>query len=130
MHKNLRRGISLGVVVIAAGVGLMSLVTGGGVTPYVGFDEARASRGNVQVMGDIISGQSSYEVQGGSFSFYISDANGDRMRVVYSGTKPGNFDQATSVVCVGRYVNDTFHADKLLVKCPSKYQNAPKKAGA
>ena len=130
MHRNLKRGIALGVVVVAAGVGLMSLVTGGGVTPYVGFAEARASSSNVQVMGEIVDGQSSYNPQNGSFMFYITDANGDRMKVVYSGTKPGNFEQATSVVCVGRYSADAFHADKLLVKCPSKYQNAPKKAGA
>ncbi len=130
MHSNLKRGIALGVVVIAAGVGLMSLVTGGGVTPYVGFSEARAAKSNVQVLGEILAGGSSYDTQAGAFSFFITDANGDRMRVVYDGTKPGNFDQATSVVCVGRYDNDAFHADKLLIKCPSKYQEQPKKPGA
>ena len=130
MHSNLKRGIALGVVVIAAGVGLMSLVTGGGVTPYVGFAEARASKGNVQVLGEIQPGETSYNTQAGAFSFFITDANGDRLRVVYDGTKPGNFDQATSVVCVGRYNNDAFHAEKLLIKCPSKYQDQPRKPGA
>ena len=130
MHSNLKRGIALGVVVIAAGVGLMSLVTGGGVTPYVGFAEARASKGNVQVLGEIQPGETSYNTQAGAFSFFITDANGDRLRVVYDGTKPGNFDQATSVVCVGRYNNDAFHAEKLLIKCPSKYQDQPQKPGA
>jgi cytochrome c-type biogenesis protein CcmE len=130
MHKNLKRGIALGVVVIAAGVGLMSLVTGGGVTPYVGFTEARAAKSNVQVMGEIISAESSYDTQAGSFSFFITDANGDRMKVVYDGTKPGNFDQATSVVCIGRFQNEAFHADKLLIKCPSKYQDQPTDTGA
>ena len=96
MHSNLKRGIALGVVVIAAGVGLMSLVTGGGVTPYVGFAEARASKGNVQVLGEIQPGETSYDTQAGAFSFFITDANGDRLRVVYDGTKPGNFDQATT----------------------------------
>jgi cytochrome c-type biogenesis protein CcmE len=130
MHRNLKRGIALGVVLIAAGVGLMSLVTGGGVTPYVGFNEARAAKSNVQVMGEILNQQSSYDTQAGSFSFYITDAKGDRMKVIYDGTKPGNFDQATSVVCVGRYAQDAFHADNLLIKCPSKYQDQQKKSGA
>jgi cytochrome c-type biogenesis protein CcmE len=130
MHKNLKRGIALGVVVIAAGVGLMSLLTGGGVTPYVGFSEARAAKNNVQVMGEIATTETSYDTNAGAFTFYITDANGDRMKVVYDGTKPGNFDQATSVVCIGQYKNDEFHAEKLLIKCPSKYQDAPKDPGA
>jgi cytochrome c-type biogenesis protein CcmE len=130
MHRNLKRGIALGVVLVAAGVGVMSLVTGGGVTPYVGFSEARAAKGNVQVMGEILPEQTLYDTQAGSFAFFITDVNGDRMKVVYNGTKPGNFDQATSVVCIGRYDNEVFQADKLLIKCPSKYQEAPENPGA
>jgi cytochrome c-type biogenesis protein CcmE len=129
MHKNLKRGIAFGVVIIAAGVGLMSLVTGGGVTPYVGFTEARAAKGNVQVLGEILPEASSYDTQAGAFSFYIANDKGDKMKVLYEGTKPGNFDQATSVVCVGRYESDVFHAEKLLIKCPSKYQDQPKRTG-
>jgi cytochrome c-type biogenesis protein CcmE len=129
MTKNLKRGIVLGIIVIAAGVGLLSLVTGGGMTPYVGFNEARTIKTNVQVMGEIISGSSNYDAQSGSFSFDITDANNDRMKVVYDGTKPGNFDQATSVVCIGHWTGNSFQAEKLLVKCPSKYQNAPKNQG-
>jgi cytochrome c-type biogenesis protein CcmE len=44
------------------------------------------------------------------------------MLVEYSGTKPGNFEQADKVVLIGRYQNGIFSADQLLVKCPSKYQ--------
>ena len=35
--------------------------------------------------------------------------------------KPGNFDQATEIVCKGQYKAGKFHASELLVKCPSKY---------
>ena len=44
------------------------------------------------------------------------------MKVVYYGVVPGNFDQATSVVAKGIVKEQEFVADKLLVKCPSKYQ--------
>lgn len=115
--------IAVVVVVIAAIVGLSSLFTGGGMISYVSFSEARAAGDNVQVMGEISGGSVSYESETGTFVFYISNDTGDRMKVIYGGTKPGNFDQATSVVCIGRYRNDAFHADKLLVKCPSKYQD-------
>ena len=44
------------------------------------------------------------------------------MPVEYRGVIPGNFDQAVSVVAIGRYQGDHFEAEQLLVKCPSKYQ--------
>ncbi len=130
MNKNARTAIAITVVVIAAGVGLWSLIGGGGVTPYVGFTEARAAGSNVQVMGEILPTGTDYDPTEGTFSFFITDDTGDRMKVVYGGTKPGNFDQATSVVCIGRYSDETFHADKLLVKCPSKYQDELLQPGA
>lgn len=130
MNKNARTAIAITVVVIAAGVGLWSLIGGGGVTPYVGFVEARAAGSNVQVMGEVLPAGTDYDPTEGTFSFFITDDTGDRMKVVYGGTKPGNFDQATSVVCIGKFSDETFHADKLLVKCPSKYQDELLKPGA
>ena len=44
------------------------------------------------------------------------------MKVIYSGIVPGNFDQATSVVLKGKSEGNTFVAEQILVKCPSKYQ--------
>jgi cytochrome c-type biogenesis protein CcmE len=39
---------------------------------------------------------------------------------------PGNFEQATQVVVRGKQSSEGFIADKLLVKCPSKYQGLNK----
>jgi len=130
MSKNTKTVIALSVVIVAAGVGFWTLIGGGGVTPYVGFQEARAAEGNVQVMGEIVATGSQYDADNGLFIFYITDDQGDKMKVVYDGTKPGNFDQATSVVCIGKYTDDSFYASKLLVKCPSKYQDEMLQEGA
>jgi len=130
MNKNKKTVIAVFVVVAAAGVGLWSLIGGGGVTPYVGFQEARAAGGNVQVMGEILPAGTQYDTESGSFIFYIADKSGDQLKVIYNGTKPGNFDQATSVVCIGKYSGESFYASKLLVKCPSKYQDEILKEGA
>ena len=45
----------------------------------------------------------------------------EQITVIYDGAKPGNFEQATEVVCVGKYENGSFYAKEILVKCPSKY---------
>ncbi len=44
------------------------------------------------------------------------------MEVRYHGQKPDQFDQAHHIVAIGRYDGTAFQADKLLIKCPSKYE--------
>ena len=57
-----------------------------------------------------------------TFSFYLADAKGVEMKVMYNGTIPNNFESAVSVVVTGEYRNGYFHAKDILTKCPSKYE--------
>jgi cytochrome c-type biogenesis protein CcmE len=57
-----------------------------------------------------------------TFSFYMTDTNGNEMKVIYEGTIPNNFESATSVVVTGKYEEGYFHAKDILTKCPSKYE--------
>ena len=120
MPKSTRTIIAIAVIVIFAALGIWSLV--GTATPYVDFENARSMNKKVQVMGKVDKASANYDEKTGVFSFYIINEDGDEMRVDYDGTKPGNFEQAESVVCVGKYKSGVFEADNLLVKCPSKYQ--------
>ncbi len=94
------------------------------LTPYVSFEEARKSGVTVQVIGDIVFPEAKYDINAHQLQFPIMDENQDKMMVVYSGTKPSNFEQADRVVVIGKYENKVFVADQLLVKCPSKYQGS------
>lgn len=60
--------------------------------------------------------------QRGLVSFYIKDNNGTEMKVIYKGSVPNNFESSTSLVVTGKYKNGYFHADDILTKCPSKYE--------
>lgn len=60
------------------------------------------------------------------FTFYMKDATGKEMKVVYEGTIPNNFETATSVVVTGQYRDGYFHAKDILTKCPSKYEDQTK----
>ncbi len=62
-----------------------------------------------------------------TFTFYITDSNGNQMKVIYDGMMPNNFESAKSVVVTGQYKDGYFHASSILTKCPSKYegQNTP-----
>lgn len=63
--------------------------------------------------------------QNNLFSFYLKDDQGNMMKVIYHGTIPNNFESSTSVVVTGKYHNGAFHANDILTKCPSKYQEQP-----
>ena len=94
------------------------------LTPYVSFEEARKSHGVVQVMGSLDKQSDRYDTKKDELSFEIVEPSGAKMPVVYRGIKPANFKDAISIVAIGRYKEGQIDAEKLLVKCPSKYQGA------
>ena len=94
------------------------------VTPYVSIAEARASTSGVQVKG-LLDKNFVPKQSGDEFIFSLQDEEtGEVMRVQFDGIKPDQFDDAYHIVAVGKYdaANDFFHAKKLLIKCPSKYE--------
>ena len=91
------------------------------LTPYVTIEDAKQSQKVVQVKGERMD-DGRFDIQKNLFYFKIKDDSGEEVEVVFDGAKPGNFDQATHVICVGKYNKGMFHAKDLLVKCPSKYQ--------
>ena len=90
----------------------------------VAFEEARKANGVVQVMGSLDKQSDRYDDKTEQLSFDLLDTSGHRMPVVYRGLRPGNFKDAISIVAIGRYQDGRIDAEKLLVKCPSKYQGA------
>jgi|UniRef100_A0A7V1ZI43 cytochrome c-type biogenesis protein CcmE len=116
-------GLALIVGFVAFGAGAFKA----SLTPYVSFAQARASQDAVQVAGKLVQGSSYYDEANGKLVFVLEDTQGDRMKVEFAGTKPGNFEEATQIVAIGRFTNGVFAAEKLLVKCPSKYQGVEEK---
>ncbi|MFN3413303.1 MAG: cytochrome c maturation protein CcmE [Thermoanaerobaculum sp.] len=116
-------GIALIVGFVAFGAGAFKA----SLTPYVSFAQARASQDAVQVAGKLVEGSSYYDEANGKLVFVLEDTQGDRMKVEFAGTKPGNFEEATQIVAIGRFTNGVFVTEKLLVKCPSKYQGVEEK---
>ena len=94
------------------------------VTPYVSIAEARATSNGVQVKGLLDKNFTPVQT-GNEFNFSLQDEEtGEVMRVKFDGIKPDQFDEAYHIVAVGKYeaADESFHAKKLLIKCPSKYE--------
>jgi cytochrome c-type biogenesis protein CcmE len=92
------------------------------LTPYVSFEEASRSARKVQVAGGLVENSTEYVDETQELRFTMVEEDGDTMTVLYEGVKPGNFEEAVQIVAVGSYREGFFHAEQLLVKCPSKYQ--------
>ena len=115
----------LGTVLVLAFAGFALASFQQSLTPYVPFEKARSTGSVVQVAGGLSQGSSSYDDTSHSLHFELVDEeSGDTLPVRYEGLKPANFEDAVSIVAIGRYSAEAgaFEAEKLLVKCPSKYQ--------
>ena len=117
---NVKIVLALVLLGVAAAFGVTSFRKS--MTPYISFAEARHASGMVQVNGVLANKNYVAKPSEQFLEFDLKDPHGETMKVEYRGVIPGNFDQATSIVAIGRYEGNRFAADQLLVKCPSKYQ--------
>lgn len=115
----------IGIATIVAFIVFSAVTFQSSLTPYVSFAQAKSMSGNVQVRGVLANPQITTAEQGRLVQFVLRDETGEEVAVSYRGTKPDNMEEATSIVAVGKYQQGQFVAEKLLVKCPSKYQSAP-----
>ena len=130
----------IGIVIIALAIGII-MTTAGDASTYVSFSEAKelATEGNnkkVHVVGRLKKDAAGHIIgmeydplkDPNYFSFILSDTNKLEQRVVYYNPKPQDFERSEQVVITGNMKNDVFVADKILLKCPSKYTEKEVKA--
>lgn len=55
------------------------------------------------------------------FSFYMYDKDSTECQIVFNGSKPQDIERSEQIVLTGKMEGNTFHASKILMKCPSKY---------
>jgi cytochrome c-type biogenesis protein CcmE len=129
----------LAIVVIAVAIGII-VSTAGDASTYVNFDQAYqlASTGSstqVHVVGELPKDAAGniLGLEGSddklSFSFTLIDDNNKEQKVYYNEPMPPDFTKSEKVVVIGNYQNDRFIAKKILLKCPSKYNEQKLNAG-
>jgi len=129
-----RRNIAL-ILIIGVAITIVISMTGEAST-YVDFSEAKQlSEGgfkkSIHVVGElpkdkkgnVLGIQESPDKL--SFKFDMVDENGFRQTVLHANPIPTDFTKSEQVVIVGAYNGDKFVADKILLKCPSKYEEEP-----
>jgi cytochrome c-type biogenesis protein CcmE len=120
----------LGVILIAACIITAGLALRGTVRRSLTVQEVMASEGEpCGLYGEVVKGSDEYDMKTARLTFNLKDPKGDAIPVVYNKPKPANFEQASHVKAVGAYRDGAFHADELVLKCPSKYITDPPAPG-
>lgn len=129
----------LAIAVIGVAIAII-ISTAGDASTYVNFDQAfqLASTGSstqVHVVGQLpkdvmgnIQGLENSEDRL-SFSFTLIDDANKEQKVYYNEPMPPDFTKSEKVVVIGHYQNNRFIAKKILLKCPSKYNEQKLNAG-
>ncbi len=74
----------------------------------------------VNVNGTIVKGSTIWEPEIARLTFKLGDNNA-AITVVSNEGMPGNYKEGIPAVVTGYFVNNTFQANQVVTKCPSKY---------
>lgn len=77
---------------------------------------------SVRVNGNVLDGSIQWDFEEGVLRFIISDGE-NKLSIIYRGVAPDTFRGGIEVVVEGKYAAENiFEADKIMAKCPSKYE--------
>lgn len=135
----MKKSYIIAFVVIVAAIAII-ISTAGDASTYVTFEQAyqMASTGNrnqIHVVGSVKKDEAGKVVgmeksaDNLSFSFILIDDNQKEQKVYYNEPMPADFTRSEKIVVIGGYQKDVFIARKILLKCPSKYQEQKLNAG-
>jgi cytochrome c-type biogenesis protein CcmE len=143
-----------GVLILAAVVYLIASSTQASAEYFMTVNELKAQGQsvvgrNLRLSGAVVGSTIQYDPQTLSLTFEVAHVPGDnreveaqgglaavlhaavvdssrtRIKVVYSGPKPDLLKDEAQAIMTGQVGTDgIFHADELLLKCPTKYQQA------
>jgi len=119
----MKKSSILGIIVIALAIAMIIVIYTDSST-YATFTEAKQSETELYVVGVLNKEKDLYyepTVDANHFSFYMYDNDSTECKVIFRGSKPQDIERSEQIVLTGKMVGEEFHASKILMKCPSKY---------
>lgn len=119
----MRKSSIILIVIIAIAIAMIVVIYTDSST-YSTFTEAREKQTELYVVGVLNKEKALHydPVQDANhFSFYMYDNDSTECQVVFRGSKPQDIERSEQIVLTGKMDGDVFHASKILMKCPSKY---------
>ncbi|MDB5137782.1 MAG: cytochrome biosis protein [Mucilaginibacter sp.] len=119
----MKKSSIFGLLVIAIAIAVV-ITTYASSSTYGAFRDAKKTTDELHIVGHLDKGKELYydaAKDANYFSFFVKDNKGEECKVVYTGTKPQDFEKSEQIVLTGRMTGKEFHASSILMKCPSKY---------
>ncbi len=119
----MKKSSVLGIIVIALAIAMIIVIYADSST-YSTFTEAKEKQSELYVVGVLNKEKDLHydpTVDANHFSFHMYDNDSTECKVVFRGSKPQDIERSEQIVLTGKMVGDEFHASKILMKCPSKY---------
>ena len=143
-----------GVLILAAVIYLIASSTQANAQYFLTIHELMTNKSDnlgrsVRISGAVVGDSIQYDAKTLTLSFTVADVPGDnkeieaqgglakvlheavidptraRMQISYTGPKPDLLRDEAQAIMTGQLGQDgVFHADELLLKCPTKYENA------
>jgi cytochrome c-type biogenesis protein CcmE len=129
-----RLKLIIGVVVLTLAIGyLVFSSVSSSSAYYMTIGELKAAgpslgEKKVRVAGVLIGDTVKWDARQLRLDFVITDGR-EQLPVSYSGARPDMFRDGAETVVEGAYSNGLFRATNLLLKCPSKYEEAVSATG-
>lgn len=124
----MKRSSIIGLIIIS--IAIASIIASvSDSSSYASFEEAFSNPGTeYHIVGELDpSAPVVYEPTEAPdrMSFHLEDENGERKKVVLHRSKPNDFERSEKIVLIGsaKKAENTFHAQEILLKCPSKYED-------
>lgn len=128
----MKKSSIISLIVIAVAVTVI-ISTSADASAYLTFDEAYELAENGKSKKIHVVGQLKKDANGKptgiftgpnklSVSFVLIDNNMKEQTVFYDEPMPADLLRSEQVVVVGNYQDDRFVADRIVLKCPSKYE--------
>jgi cytochrome c-type biogenesis protein CcmE len=113
------------LVVIAVTIAVIVSMVGDFSTYETFATAARQPDKEYRVIGVLDKNKSQYydpEKDPNYFTFFVKDKTGDVKKVIFTGTRPTDFEKSQQIVLMGHMEGNNFYCSQILMKCPSKYK--------
>jgi len=111
------------IVIIAVAIAMILVIYTDSST-YSTFAEAKEKQTELYVVG-VLNKEKELHYNpvedANHFSFFMYDNDSTECQVVFKGAKPQDIERSEQIVLTGKMEGEVFHASKILMKCPSKY---------
>ncbi|HAL53438.1 MAG TPA: cytochrome C biogenesis protein [Sphingobacterium sp.] len=113
------------IAIIAVAIAMILVIYTDSST-YSTFTEAKEKKTELYVVGQLNKDKALHydpKTDANKFSSFMRENEGTEGELIFRGAKPQDIERSEQIVLTGKMDGNVFRASKILMKCPSKYND-------